>query len=478
MLSVSSRIGTEAIAEGRPVAIRSPSDLSDIVGEALLSGPHFAGEAVATARRGQALWAAIPLIERSRILIAASRRISDDRTAIAATLSREQGKTLPEALGEVERAADIFAYFSGEVLRLHGELYPSSRLGTEISVLREPVGVVLAITPWNFPLAIPASKCAAALAYGNAVILKPSELTPFATRMLVDHVVGAGVPAEAFSYLLGDGTLGAALAASPGIDAISFTGSVATGRAIKRAALENDAALQFEMGGKNVWIVLDDADAELAARLAAESAFLGTGQRCTASSIVLATPGIRERLHDHLEAQLTRFPVGPASDPATRVGPLVSRAQAEKFDGFLAIAAAEDHVVHSAPLRNDLTEGHYRAPAMVLDVAPTSPLATEEIFGPMLVTLDVADLDAAIALANASPYGLSAGLCTRSSAAATRFVAGIEAGIVTVNLPTAGSEHHVPFGGLKASSHGPRENSSHVRDFFSRTRTIYRGPLK
>lgn len=477
MLSVSSRIGTEAIAEGRTVAIRSPSNLADIVGEAVLSGPDLAGEAVATARRGQVLWAAFPLIERSRILLAASRRISDDRIAMAATLSREQGKTLPEALGEVERAADIFAYFSGEVLRLHGELYPSSRQGTEISVLREPVGVVLAITPWNFPLAIPASKCAAALAYGNAVILKPSEVTPFATRMLVDHGVAAGVLVETFPYLLGDGMLGAALATHPGIDAISFTGSVATGKAIKRAALDTDAALQFEMGGKNVWVVLDDADAELAARLAAESAFLGTGQRCTASSIILATPGIRARLHDHLVDQLDRFPVGPASEPATRVGPLVSRAQVEKFDRYLATAAAEGHSVFAKPLGSDLPEGHYRAPAMVLDVAPSSPLALEEIFGPMLVTATVADLDAAIALANASPYGLSAGLCTRSAATADRFIKGIEAGIVTINLPTAGSEHHVPFGGLKASSFGPRENSAHAADFFTRTRTVYRGPM-
>lgn len=470
---VASLIGGLAVTDGEAVEIRNPSDLDETVGEAIHADAAIVDDAVSTARRGARMWRDTPLMDRARILLEASRLIATRKSDIARVMSREQGKILADATAEVQRAADMFAYFAGEVLRSHGELYPSMRPDSEVEVLREPVGVVAAITPWNFPVAIPATKCAAALAYGNAVVLKPSEITPVSTARMIDCVLEAGVPPDTLGVLIGDGALGAALAAHRQVDAISFTGSVDTGRKIKRAAAETEAQLQLEMGGKNAWVVLDDADPALAARLAAESAFLGSGQRCTASSIVLATPGIADALHEHLRHELGNFPVGHALDPDARLGPLVSAAQYDKVGRYLNHAAMAGADAIAGPIRPTASRGYFRPAMLFARVDPALPITTEEVFGPVLATIDVGDLDEAIEIANRSPYGLSAGICTRSLAAARHFKTRVEAGIVTVNLPTAGSELHVPFGGIKASSFGPREVSSHARHFFTRTRTVY-----
>lgn len=470
---IRSRIGGDWLEQGSVHDIRNPADTDEIVAVATFAGPSEADRAVRNARAGFDLWRRMPLMDRSHILFAAARNIRERTDPIARAISREQGKVLPEALGEARRAADILAYFAGEVLRAHGEHYASIRPNTEIEVVREPVGVVLAITPWNFPVAIPATKTAAALAYGNSVILKPSEVTPVSTSLLVDAIVDAGVPPSALTIMIGDGQLGAALAEHPGIDAVSFTGSVETSRRIRRATAETGAELQFELGGKNAWIVLDDADPALAARIAAESAFLGTGQRCTASSIALVTPGIRAAFLDCLRTETARFTTGDPLDPAVRIGPLVSAAHRDKVETYLELGKAAGYRMTSGPPPRSSRPGHFIVPHLFESVEPDTPLATEEIFGPVLATLDVADLDTAIEMANRSPYGLSAGICTRSLAAVQKFKREIEAGIVTVNLPTAGSEPHVPFGGIKESSHGPREISSHAAGFFTRTRTIY-----
>ncbi|WP_170990174.1 aldehyde dehydrogenase family protein [Aquamicrobium sp. LC103] len=470
---IRSRIAGEWLEHGHVHEIRNPADTAETVATAVFAEPSEADRAVWNARSAFDLWRRMPLMQRSHILFSASRRIGERSQSIARSISREQGKVLPEAMGEVQRASDIFAYFAGEVLRMHGEHYPSTRVNTEIEVVREPVGVVLAITPWNFPVAIPATKMAAALAYGNSVILKPSEVTPISTSLLVEAIVDAGVPESVLTLLIGGGQLGGELARHPGVDAISFTGSMETGRSIRRAAAETDAELQLELGGKNAWIVLDDADPALAARIAAESAFLGTGQRCTASSMVLVTPGIRGAFLDHLREEVARFTTGDPLDPEVRIGPLVSAAQRDKVETYLQQARAVGYRMTTGPAPRSSRAGYFVVPHLFESVEQEDPLATDEIFGPVLATIDVPNLDAALMIANRSPYGLSGGICTQSLDAVQKFKREIEAGIVTVNLPTAGSEPHVPFGGIKQSSHGPRELSGHAASFFTRTRTIY-----
>ncbi|MBM6595329.1 aldehyde dehydrogenase family protein [Microvirga pudoricolor] len=468
-----SRIGSEWLEQGHVRDIRNPADIDETIATVVLAEPSEADRAVRNARSGFDLWRRMPLMERSHILLLAARNIGERSQLIARAISREQGKILTEAVGEVQRAVDIFSYFAGEVLRMHGEHYPSTRASTEIEVVREPVGVVLAITPWNFPVAIPATKIAAALAYGNSVVLKPSEVTPVSTSMLVEAVVDAGVPESVLTLLIGDGQLGRALAQHPGIDAISFTGSVQTGRNIRRIAADTSAELQLELGGKNALIVLDDADPAIAAQIAADGAFLGTGQRCTASSIALVTPGIRDLFLKHLRDEVCRFTTGDPFDAEARIGPVVSASHREKVQAYLERGRAAGYAVTTGPAPRSSRPGYFVVPHLFENVDPDDSLATDEIFGPVLAAVDVNDLDTALKIANRSLFGLSAGICTHSLAAVQKFKREVEAGIVTVNLPTAGSEPHVPFGGIKQSSHGPREISAHAASFFTRTRTVY-----
>ena len=468
----SNLIGGEWTASAASLTNVNPSDLSDIVGLYACADAAMASAAVDAAKAAFPAWRAAGPQKRSDVLHAAANAIEASADALARLLAREEGKTVPEARGEVLRAANIFRYFGGEAVRVAGESMASVRPGVDVDVRREPVGVVALITPWNFPIAIPAWKIAPALAFGNTVVFKPSELTPGCAWALADILVKAGLPAGVLNLVMGGGDVGAAMAASPGVDALSFTGSVATGGRIA-ASVGIGKRLQLEMGGKNPLVVLDDANLDIAVSAAIDGAFYGSGQRCTASSRIIVTAGIHDAYVERLEKVRAGLRVGNALAPDSQIGPVASAAQLDKVQGYLDVARAEGaEVVGGERLQRD-TEGYYMAPALLLGSRPDMRTCQEEIFGPVASVLRVADYDEALSVANGVQYGLSAGIVTASLKAAQHFRANVQAGMVMVNLPTAGIDYHVPFGGVKSSSFGPREQGGAAREFYSRSKTAY-----
>lgn len=474
MATVHSNIVAGDRLDGDAAPNLNPSDLSDTVG-------HFArGDAATVAQAAQAARAAFPawaaaspqlradVLERAGLLIAARAE------ALGELLAREEGKTLAEARGEVQRAAAIFKFFAGEALRLTGETGRSLRQGVDVHVTREPLGVVALITPWNFPIAIPAWKIAPALAYGNTVVLKPAELVPASAHALVEILIEAGAPPGVVNLVMGPGAeLGPALVEAAEVEAVSFTGSVATGRTIAARCAALGKRVQCEMGGKNPLVVLDDADLEVAVAAALNGAFFSTGQRCTASSRLIVTDGICDRFVDTLVDRMHRLRVGHALDPATEMGPVVDARQLERNLRYLEIGVSEGARLVGGERLSRATQGHYMAPALFLDTGPHMTINREEIFGPVASVIRVADIEAAIAAANDTDFGLAAGICTTSLRHAQAFRHAAQAGMVMVNLPTAGVDYHVPFGGRKGSSYGPREQGSHAREFYTVVKTAY-----
>lgn len=451
---------------------RNPSDLTDLIGH------YAAGTAADVDRAARAAAAALPVwqargpLPRAELLDRIARRIEAEAEEIGRMLAREEGKILAEAVAEVRRAAQVFRFFGGEALRIAGEALASVRPGVDIEVTREPVGVVGLITPWNFPAAIPAWKIAPALAFGNAVVLKPAELVPGTAHLLAHIIHEEGCPPGIFNLVMGPGSVvGRAMVDHPLIPAISFTGSVATGGAIARSAPMKK--LQLEMGGKNPMVVLDDADLDIAVAACLNGAFFSTGQRCTASSRLIVQSGI----HDAFVARLTEaamaLRVGAALDPSSQIGPVVSAAQLQGNLDYVALAAAEGCEVAGGERLNGPTEGFFQRPALFLGARNDMRVAREEIFGPCAAVIRVRDFDEALAVANDSSYGLSAGICTGSLKHARAFRHGARAGMVMVNLPTAGVDFHVPFGGTKGSSHGSREQGRQAVEFFTTVKTSY-----
>ncbi len=451
----------------------NPSDTRDIIGRYAASSPADAQAALAAARAAQKQWAASTPQMRFDILDRAAEEILARKAELGDLLAREEGKTLPEAIGEATRAGMIFKFFAGEALRPGGEMLPSVRANVSVEISREPVGVVAAITPWNFPLAIPAWKVAPALAYGNCVILKPAEIAPGCAWALADILHRAGLPAGVFNLLLGQGAiLGPILAQQS--DAISFTGSTGVGRDVCQTAAAAGTRVQLEMGGKNPLIVLDDADLDTAVECAVQGAFYSTGQRCTASSRLIVTPGIADRFAEALAKATRALRVGDARHPDTQIGPLASEAQMDKVRSYIEGAAAEEAelIAGKEPLHPD-QPGHYLRPHLFDHCTAEMAICREEIFGPVASIERVADYEAAIEAANATSFGLASGICTTSLKYAADFKRRAEAGMTMVNLPTAGVDYHVPFGGRKASSYGPREQGSYAREFFTTVKTSY-----
>ena len=374
------------------------------------------------------------------------------------------------------RAGNTFKYFAGQVLQPSGALYPSHRPDTTIQVSHAPVGAVGVITPWNFPLAVPAWKIAPALAYGNTVVFKPADLVPASGWALAQIIQEAGVPAGVFNLVMGRGSVvGEAIATSRQLDAVSFTGSTAVGTALAQSAIAHgNKRVQAEMGGKNSIIVLDDADLATAVEAIVDSAFFSTGQRCTATSRIIVTPGIHDRLVDGLRARMAGLTVGHALEASTDIGPVASEAQLAQDLDYLRIGRDEGaELVAGGDLVDAGTTGNFLRPALFTGGTSGMRLNQEEIFGPVACVIEAADLDEAIAVANDSRYGLSAGIVTGSQAAITRFLDGIEAGLVSVNASPAVSELHVPFGGVKESSYGPREQGGYAREFYTTASTRY-----
>jgi aldehyde dehydrogenase (NAD+) len=470
-------IGGEWIDGAAVNANINPSNTGDVVGDYARASRAQAEAAIDAATAAAHGWARATPQERHDVLKKASDEILARKEELGRLLSREEGKTLPEGIGEVTRAGQIFDFFAGEALRLGGEILASVRPGVGVEMTREPVGVVGMITPWNFPIAIPAWKIAPALAYGNTVVFKPADLVPGSAWALVDIIQRAGLPKGVLNLVMGRGSeVGQAILESPKVNAVTFTGSVATGRKVAQACIAGHVMKKFqlEMGGKNPLVVLDDADLKVAVECAANGAFFSTGQRCTASSRLIVQEGIHDRFVEALTERLKGLVVDDALKPGTHIGPVVDQGQLDQDLKYIAIGKDEGARLHwGGELLNRETPGFYLQPALFTGVDNRMRIAREEIFGPVGVVIRVKDYDEALAVANDTDFGLSAGICTASLKHATHFKRNSEAGMVMVNLPTAGVDYHVPFGGRKGSSYGPREQGAYAREFYTTVKTSY-----
>jgi acyl-CoA reductase-like NAD-dependent aldehyde dehydrogenase len=456
----------------------NPSDTGDVVGRYARASREQAEQAIAAAKAAFPAWSRSGIQQRHDILKKVSDEIIARKDELGKLLAREEGKTLPEATGEVLRAAQIFDFFSGETLRLSGEKLPSTRPGIDVELTREPVGVIGIITPWNFPIAIPAWKIAPALCYGNCVVFKPAELVPGSAWALADIIIRAGVPEGVFNLVMGRGSVvGETMLNDPRVDAITFTGSVGTGKKVAAACVEHMRKFQLEMGGKNPLVVLDDADLNVAVDVAVNGAFFSTGQRCTASSRVVVTEGIHDRFVAAVTERLKGLVVDDALKSGTHIGPVVDQSQLDQDNSYIDIGQKEGaKLVFGGELLSRDKPGFYLQPALFTETTAGMRINREEIFGPVASVMRVKDYDEALAAANDTPFGLSSGICTTSLKHASHFKRNAEAGMVMVNLPTAGVDYHVPFGGRKTSSFGPREQGRYAQEFFTVVKTAYTLP--
>jgi acyl-CoA reductase-like NAD-dependent aldehyde dehydrogenase len=456
----------------------NPSDLSDVVGSYASADRALTERAIAAAKAAFPAWSRATLQQRFDVLDKAGDEILRRKEELGELLAREEGKTKPEGILEAARAGQIFKFFAGEALRFGGEKIPSVRPGVEVEVLRDPMGVVALITPWNFPIAIPAWKTAPALAYGNCVVLKPADLTPACAWAIAEILKRAGVPDGVFNLVMGKGSVvGEALLDSPDVDAVSFTGSIDVGRHVVAKGAARMAKIQLEMGSKNPLVVLDDADLGVAVNSAINGAFFSTGQRCTASSRLIVTEGIHDRFVGAMVERLKALKVDHALKEGTEIGPVVDQNQLEKDLEYLEIGRNEGaKLVYGGERLNRKTEGYYLSPALFTETTNDMRINRDEIFGPIATVIGVKDYEEALATANDTPFGLSWGICTTSLKYASHFKQHAQAGLVMVNLPTAGVDYHVPFGGRKASSYGAREQGRYAIEFYTTVKTAYTLP--
>jgi aldehyde dehydrogenase (NAD+) len=453
----------------------NPSDLDDVIGEYAQADAEQACSAIDAAREAQRTWRNDGIQARANALDFIGSELLARQSELGTLLSREEGKTLVDGIAEVARAGQIFKFFAGEVVRTGGERLPSVRPQIDVEITREPVGVVGIITPWNFPIAIPAWKIAPALAYGNSVVFKPADLVPGSAWALAEIIARSGIPPGVFNLVMGRGSVvGNAIVTSPEIDAVSFTGSVDTGRELLLQGARQFKRMQLEMGGKNPLVVLDDADLEVAVECAVQGAYYSTGQRCTASSRFIVQKGIYARFVWRLTEALEGLRVGHALDPLTQIGPVVDAAQMDQDLAYIKIGKSEGaKLACGGTLVSQNTRGHFLTPALFTEATPKMRIAREEIFGPIACAIPVDSYEEALAVANDSEFGLSSGICTTSLKHATHFKRHVRSGMTMVNVPTAGVDYHVPFGGTKASSYGPREQGTYAVDFFTTVKTAY-----
>jgi aldehyde dehydrogenase (NAD+) len=459
-------------------ANRNPSDLSDVIGEYAQADAAQTNAAVAAAAKAFAAWSVSSIQDRANILDKVGSDILARKEEIGRLLAREEGKTLPEGIGETARAGHIFKFFAGEALRLSGEKVPSVRPGVDVEITREPIGVVGLITPWNFPIAIPAWKIAPALAYGNAVVFKPAQWTPGCAWALTEILAAAGLPPGVFNLVMGSGSVvGETLVNHRDVVALSFTGSMETGQSIARKAVARMAKFQLEMGSKNPLVVLDDADLATAVNVAVQGAYFSTGQRCTASSRFIVTEGIHDRFVAAMTERLSTLKVDNALTPGTEIGPVVEQPQLDTDLEYVAVGQKEGARLALGGERvSRTTEGYYMSPALFVEATNAMRISREEIFGPVACVIRARNYDEALAIANDTNTGLSSGIVTSSLKLASHFKRHAQAGMVMVNLPTAGVDYHVPFGGRKGSSYGPREQGRYAAEFYTTVKTTYIAP--
>lgn len=454
---------------------RNPARPAELLGRFSRATPELVCAAYESAIEAQEQWRRTSPIARGEILFRAAEVLATRTKPLGEELAREEGKTLGEACGEVARSVSILRYFAGEAAQPVGSVLPSAGERTFLFDQREPVGVVCVITPWNFPLASPAWKIAPALAFGNTVVWKPSELTPLCAVRLVEAFVEAGLPPGVLNLVTGlPEEIGDAVTGNPALDAISFTGSVGVGRAIQAAIVSRGVKAQLELGGKNPVVVLDDADLELAVEQTVRGAMFSTGQKCTATSRAIVTAAVSEEFTIRLLERAGSLRVGDPLDGTTDLGPLASERQLERFLGYLGIAGEEGlECVLGGGRAEDANGGYFVSPTVYLDVPPESRIGQEEIFGPVLAVMPAESFEEAIAISNLVDYGLSASIFTRDLTRAFEFVRDVQAGVVHVNSETPGAEPQASFGGMKASSSHSREQGKAAADFYTQVKTVY-----
>lgn len=466
----------QAAKGGETSENRNPAKPSDLIGRFASSGADDVAEAVAAAEAAAEGWARTSPIARSNILYKASEILASRVAQVGAELTREEGKTLKEGLGETGRTVQILRYFAGELHQPDGEHYPSVNPATFLFTMREPLGVTGIITPWNFPIAIPAWKIAPAIAFGNTVVFKPASLTPLCAVRLTEALAEAGLPPGVLNLVTGSaGAIGDPLVADPRVVAISFTGSDVVGNKIKKVASERGAKVQLELGGKNPAIVLADADIDHALTQVINGSMMSSGQKCTATSRAIVDRKIADQLTAGLAERIVKLSVGDPSLETTTIGPVVSEDAAQGIVGNIEKGSSQGASLAVGGKRVQI-EGHFVEPTLFTDVESESFLGQEELFGPVLGVIPVDGIDEAIAVANQVRFGLSASIFTRDIGKALTFINRIQAGIVHVNSETAGAEPHVPFGGYKGSSSYSREQGKSAREFYTQVKTVYLDP--
>ncbi len=455
----------------------NPADTSEVLGHFPRSGAADAKAAVDAAVKAFPAWAATPPPERGRIIGRAHAILKAQVDLLAEALCREEGKVLSEARGEILKGLNLLEFYAGEGFRLHGKTLPSESRSTLTFTLRQPVGPVALITPWNFPFAIPVWKTAPALVAGCTAVLKPASLTPICTHLLAEALLEAGLPAGVLNVVTGPGSaVGDALVDGPRIKAVSFTGSNEVGMRLYQRAAARGAKVTAEMGGKNPVVVLDDADLDLAAEGIAQGAFGSTGQRCTATSRVVVTPGIKAKLTEAIVERARKLRVGNGMAPGVQMGPAVDAGQLRTDLEAIAAGRAEGARMLCGGERlsgEEHARGYFVAPTVFDGVLPGTRLAREEVFGPVLALMEARDAEEALRLANDVPFGLTASIYTRDYFAAMRFVEQAEVGMLHVNQPTVGGEAQLPFGGIKATGVGEKEMAEEGANFFTHLKTVW-----
>ncbi len=466
-------VGSSAVIENI-----NPSDTSDVVGHYAKASSEDCLAAIAAANTAFDDWSQSGLEQRKQVLDFIGAELIARSGEIGEILAREEGKTRAEGVGEVYRSGQFFQYYGAEALRLMGENTQSVRPGVDVEVHREALGVIGIVTPWNFPMAVAAWKVAPALAYGNAVVLKPAELVPASAWILADIISRSGLPAGVFNLVMGSGRdVGETLCTSPDIQAVTFTGSVGVGRHIARNAIDNMARVQLEMGSKNALVVLDDADIDVAVTCAVAGGYFGTGQKCTASSRIIVQAGIHDEFIERMTAAVSELVVGHALGEGSQIGPVVDARQLEQNLEYMQIAVDEGAqlVVGGERLQLD-TEGFFMSPALFINTNNQMRINREEVFGPIACVIKVDSYEEALEVSNDSDFGLTSGIITNSLQYAGHFKRHSKSGCVMVNLPTAGTDYHVPFGGRKNSSYGAREQGQYAREFYTIIKTNYSKP--
>ena len=455
----------------------NPADTREVLGQVPLSSADEARRAVAVAHAAYPGWRATPAPKRGAILFKAMAIMDAEKEELARLLTREEGKTVKESLGEIQRTINILEYIAAEGRRMAGQTIPSELPSNFCYTVRQPLGVVVCVTPWNFPVAIPVWKIGPALVSGNTVVFKPATLTPATATAVVSIFERAGVPKGVLNMVLGSGgAVGNALLDHDAVHAVSFTGSNEGGAEIYARGARRMIRVQAEMGGKNPVVVLADADLDLAVEATAQGAFGSTGQRCTATSRVIVEETIADRFVERLVARAKKVRVGSGLEASTDMGPAVDKSQLETDLKYIEIGAGERATLAAGGRQlqdGAFAHGHFVEPTVFDHVKMSMRIAQEEIFGPVIAVVRVKDFDEAMTAANDVRFGLSSSIFTTDATTVFRFADRIEAGIVHINSGTPGGEAQLPFGGMKGTGVGPREQGTTAIEFFTEIKTVY-----